>query len=280
MKIDPHTHTNHSDGTDSPAELMRNARSAGLDIIGLTDHDGTSGWDEAAAEVPECGVGLLRGMEMSCVREGITVHLLSYLHDPDDADLIEACRKTIDSRENRAQAMVTRLSKDFPITWENVLRFAPDEGPIGRPHIADALVASGAFENRGACFEYVLHPSSKYYVRHWSPDPVEATEMIRAAGGVPVIAHPRARKRQKLLPLEVIEEMIEAGLAGVEVFHRDHSPEDRDFMLKWAKDRDMLITGSSDYHGDGKPNRLGENTTPFEVIQEIEAQGKLDLIMP
>lgn len=258
---------------------MREAAEAGVDVLGLTDHDGTSGWDEAASMVAETGVSLLRGMEMSCSWHGITVHLLSYLHDPDDPALLEANRKVIESRQTRAQRMVERIAVDYPITWEDVVAATPpDAKTIGRPHIADALIRAGVFETRDQAFEYVLHPRGPYYCFLWSEDPIEAVLKVRAAGGVPVIAHPRAMKRQRMLPIQVIFDMVDAGLAGIEADHRDNPPRFQKFLREVAAERGLLVTGSSDYHGTGKPNRLAEHTTAPEVIQEIERQSKLDII--
>lgn len=293
LKIDLHTHSNHSDGTETPAQVMRQAQKAGLDVIALTDHDVTSGWEEAAAVVKETQVGLVRGMEISCAWQGITVHLLSYLHNPENPDLTQAHARTLSSRQGRAREMVESLSEDYPLTWEDVLAQAPQpngsltadtslavSGPIGRPHIADALVEKGCFPDRSACFDTVLHPRSRYYVKHWSLDPVEAVELVRAAGGVPVMAHPRARMRQKLLPTRAIIEMTKHGLAGLEVFHRDNSVADREFLIELACAYQLLITGSSDYHGTGKPNQLGEHLTKSSVLEKIAQQGELEVLLP
>ncbi|EEH63746.1 PHP domain protein [Gleimia coleocanis DSM 15436] len=280
VRIDLHVHSHLSDGTDTPTELMQKAQEANLDVIALTDHDITSGWEEAASQVQTTGVSLVRGMELSCAWQGITVHLLSYLHNPTTAALNEAQEKTINSRFTRAAEMVDRLAKDYEISWETVLEYAPAEGPVGRPHIADALVARGYFPDRSACFRQILHPTSPYYAKHWSLDPVEAVELVRAAGGVPVIAHPRARSRQKLLPTKVILEMATHGLAGVEIHHRDNSYADRDFLTEIASAYDLLVTGSSDYHGLGKPNQLGENLTKPSVLQAIAQQGELEVLTP
>lgn len=279
-RIDLHTHSNLSDGTDSPTQLMLKARAAQLEVIALTDHDITSGWAEAAAQVPHTGVSLVRGMEISCAWNGITVHLLSYLHRPDAPQLNQALADTLASRENRAYEIVEKISADYPLQWEDVLAQAPAGGPIGRPHIADALVSKGAFPNRSAVFESLLHPRSPYYVRYRSLDPVEAVELVRQAGGVPVIAHPRARKRQKLLPTRAIIEMARHGLAGVEVHHRDNASADKAFLLEIATAYNLLITGSSDYHGTGKPNQLGENLTKPAVLAAIAEQGELEVLHP
>ena len=192
VRIDPHTHSACSDGTDSPAELMARAAGSGLDVVGLTDHDTMAGWDEAASAVPVTGVTLLRGTEISCAADGITLHLLSYLHRGDDQALSEAFAHARTSRDTRAQRMVERLSEDYPITWEDVIVQSSGAHTIGRPHIADALVAAGSFPDRDAAFAGPLATGSPYYVIHWALDPVEACRLVRAAGGVPVAAHPRA----------------------------------------------------------------------------------------
>ena len=268
-RIDPHTHSAYSDGTDTPAQLLAIAAQAGLDAIALTDHDTTTGWDEASAAVADTGVSLIRGAEMSCSSSGITVHLLAYLFDPASPGLVDNFRRT---REN--------LSADYPITLDDVLAFAPEGGPVGRPHIADALVAAGAFPDRSAAFVKALHPSGPYYVHHWAPDPVDAVRCVREAGGVPVLAHPRARKRQRVLPEAVIADMAAAGLFGIERDHRDHAPEDRADVERIAREMGLAVFGSSDYHGTGKPNRIGENTTDPQVIAEVIAQGAIEVVEP
>ena len=279
-RIDPHTHSAYSDGTDTPAQLLAIAAQAGLDAIALTDHDTTAGWNEAVTAVPASGVSLIRGAEMSCSASGITVHLLAYLFDPTNPGLVENFRRTREDRETRAQRMVANLAADYPITWEDVVSFVPVGGPVGRPHIADALVAAGSFPDRSAAFVEALHPSGPYYVHHWAPDPVEAVRCVRQAGGVPVLAHPRARKRQRLLPEATIADMTAAGLFGIERDHRDHGPEDRADVERIARELGLAMFGSSDYHGTGKPNRIGENTTDPQVIAEVIAQGTIEVIEP
>ncbi len=281
IHIDPHTHSSCSDGTETPTELMEAARAAGLDVIGLTDHDTIVGWDEAAAAVESTGISLLRGSEISCSRDGITVHLLGYLFDWENVPLAEVFERTRESRVGRARRIVENLSADYPITWEMVQSFGPvDGGPIGRPHIADALVSIGAFPDRSAAFVKVLHPSGPYYVHHWAPDPVDAVGLVRAAGGIPVLAHPRARMRQRLLPEAVIDEMAQAGLFGIERDHRDQTEADRVEVDRIAARLALKETGSSDYHGSGKPNRLGENLTSEDVLRSIEEQGHLEVLRP
>ncbi len=281
VRIDPHTHSSCSDGTDTPAQLVAAAARAGLDVVGLTDHDTTAGWAEAAAAVDRAGVALLRGTEISCAADGVTLHLLSYLHRPDDPGLLAAFERARDSRATRAHKMVERLSDDFPITWHDVLSQAEGSVTVGRPHIADALVAAGAFPDRSAAFAGPLSAQSPYYVHHWALDPVEACTLVRAAGGVPVAAHPRAGRRQRrLVPEETFAAMAEAGLAALEVYHRDHDAAERAAALALAQRLGLGASGSSDYHGAGKPNRLGENLMPETLLRQVLAEGALDLVVP
>ncbi|PHP51756.1 PHP domain-containing protein [Actinomyces ruminis] len=281
MRIDPHTHSSYSDGTDTPAALMAAAAREDLDVVGLTDHDTTEGWAEAAAAVPRTGVTLLRGAEISCSADGVTLHLLAYLFDPDYGPLAEALTAARQSRSNRTRYMVERLAVDYPITWEDVLAQAADAVTIGRPHIADALVAAGSFPNRSAAFAGPLATSSPYYVHYWALDPVEACRLVREAGGVPVAAHPRAAKRQRrLVPDATFARMAEAGLAAIEVDHRDHDPAQREQARALARELGLGVSGASDYHGDGKPNRLGENLMPPALLEQIVAEGALPLIAP
>lgn len=198
-RVDLHTHSVESDGTDSPADVLRAAARAGVDVVGLTDHDTVRGWDEATSAVAETGVALLRGAEISTQSRGISVHLLSYLHDPDEPELAAEMERSRASRLHRAETMVERIAEDYPITWELVRAQAAEGATIGRPHIADALVAVGAMPDRTTCFETVLSVHGPYYVPYHAPDVVEAVAMVRGAGGVPVMAHPRAGARGRVV---------------------------------------------------------------------------------
>ncbi|MCZ2404017.1 PHP domain-containing protein [Paenarthrobacter sp. Z7-10] len=271
MRIDLHTHSNISDGTQPPAMLMAAARDAGLDVLALTDHDTTLGWAEAAAAVASTGVALLPGMEVTCrTAEGISVHLLCYLHDPGFAGLLEEITKAKDARHSRARRMVERLAEDYPLNWDDVTQHVAPGATMGRPHIADALVAAGVVEDRTEAFANILTSHSRYYVSHYAPDPVLAITLIRAAGGVPVFAHPVASARGRVVGEQTFGDMISAGLLGVEVDHRDNPEEGRAWLRGLAAEHDLIITGSSDYHGRGKPNRLGENLTSPESLARIE----------
>jgi len=271
VRIDLHTHSYASDGTQSPADVISSAAEAGLDVVALTDHDTTSGWDEAAAAASRLGVALVRGVEISCQHEGISIHLLGYLHDPQAPGLLKELDRSRESRETRAQRIVDLLSRDFSLTWDDVLEQMQPGTTMGRPHIADALVAKGIVPTRGAAFDDHLKRGSRYYASHYAPDAVTAVRLVREAGGVAVMAHPFASVRGRIVDDEVIEAMAAAGMAGLEARHRDHTGRQVRHGLELAAALDLMVTGSSDYHGTGKDNLLGENMTDPVVLQQIEA---------
>ena len=274
MRIDLHAHSNVSDGTETPADVMASAAREGLDVVALTDHDSTDGWAEASLAAVQFGVALVPGMEVSCrTEQGISVHLLSYLHDPAHAGLLEEITKAKDARLTRAERMVTLLAEDYPLSWDDVIHHVAPGATLGRPHIADALVAAGVVSDRSEAFTSILTSHSRYFVQHYAPEPALAVELVRAAGGVPVFAHPVASSRGRVVGERTYREMIDAGLAGLEVDHRDNSEEGREFLRGLAARHGLLITGSSDYHGTGKPNRLGEYLTAPEVFAQIEELG-------
>jgi 3',5'-nucleoside bisphosphate phosphatase len=273
VAIDLHTHSTASDGTEAPSVVVQRAVEAGLTTVALTDHDTTLGWDEAADAARAHGIRLVRGIEVSCRRRGRSIHLLAYLPDPADAELVAELERARDSRDTRLDRMVGLMAADgIPVTVESV-RAEVDEGATaGRPHIADALVTAGVVEHRDEAFARWLGNDGPYYVGHYAPDPVRAVELVRAAGGVPVIAHPWSRTRGRVLEDALVEEMAAAGLAGLEVRHRDHDPEAVRHLSALARSLGLLATGSSDYHGEGKLNRLGEHTTDPAVLEAIEGQ--------
>jgi len=271
MIIDLHTHSTASDGTETPAELVRSAAAAGLEVVALTDHDTTRGWAEAAEAAPS-GLTLLPGAEISCVHDGVSLHLLAYLFDPGHVELAEEMAAALDDRVPRAKAIVAKLADGgYPITWEALLEQVPDGATVGRPHIADTLVALGVVTDRTEAFDTLLHDGSEFFVGHYYVDALRAIGLVREAGGVPVFAHPAAVKRGTTVTDDGIRAMAAAGLAGLEVDHRDNPPEARSHLRGLAADLGLLVTGASDYHGTGKPNRLGENTTDPAVLEQLLA---------
>ncbi|MFC1412736.1 PHP domain-containing protein [Streptacidiphilus sp. N1-12] len=272
MRIDLHTHSNASDGTDSPAELVRNAAAAGLDVVALTDHDSVTGYAEAVQALPS-GLTLVTGAELSCHVEGISMHMLAYLFDPEHPEFTRERDLVRTDRFRRAEAMVERCrALGAPITWDQVQRIAGD-GAVGRPHVASALVQAGVVPSVDAAFtkDWVAN-GGRADVRKREFDPFEAVRLVRAAGGVTVFAHPGAHKRGRTVSDQVIADLAAAGLGGVEVDHADHDGPTRERLRGLAADLGLLATGSSDYHGDRKAIRLGAETTAPEVYQALVAQ--------
>lgn len=282
VKIDLHTHSTKSDGLDTPALLMQNAKAAGLDIVALTDHDTVKGWDEGRKEAQRLGLGFVPGIEVTSVSDverfgkkiRISVHLLAYLPDPDHQALEIVLGDTVATREARGRAIVEKLSEAIPITWEMVMDHLEKGATIGRPAIADTLVTMGLVADRSEAFDYYLATDGPFYVSHSTVSTLDAIGLIREAGGVPVIAHPLKGVGPDTdpedLPMSDFELMIEKGLLGIEVYHRDVPETARKWLLELASKHDLVVTGSSDYHGlEGKPNRLGENSTSSEMLDRI-----------
>ncbi|MBC2900658.1 PHP domain-containing protein [Streptomyces cupreus] len=269
MRIDLHTHSTASDGTDSPAELVRNAAAAGLDVVALTDHDTTRGYAEAIAALPE-GLTLVTGAELSCRIDGISMHMLAYLFDPEEPALLAERELVRDDRVPRAKGMVAKLNElGVPVTWEQVLRIAGD-GSVGRPHVATALVELGVVPTVGDAFtQDWLADGGRAFVEKHETDPFEAIRLIKGAGGVAVFAHPAAAKRGRTVPESAVAELAAAGLDGIEVDHMDHDPDTRARLRGLGKELGLLMTGSSDYHGSRKTCVLGEYTTDPDVYGEI-----------
>ncbi|QEU92001.1 PHP domain-containing protein [Streptomyces kanamyceticus] len=269
MRIDLHTHSTASDGTDTPAELVANAAAAGLDVVALTDHDTTRGY-AAAIEALPAGLTLVTGAELSCRLDGVGLHMLAYLFDPEEPELARERELVRDDRVPRAKAMVGKLQAlGVPVTWEQVARIAGD-GSVGRPHVAEALVELGVVPTVSDAFtpEWLADGGRAYAGKH-ELDPFDAIRLVKAAGGVTVFAHPAAAKRGQVVPEAAIARLAAAGLDGIEADHMDHAPETRARLRGLAADLGLLATGSSDYHGSRKTCVLGEFTTDPEIYGEI-----------
>lgn len=269
---DLHLHSDWSDGTEPPADVMLAAHREGLRCVALTDHDTTEGWAEAAEAATSLGMTFLPGMELSARHEWRSVHVLGYLFDPDDERIRALTSRIRDSRLTRARTMTDRISRDYDVEWADIVAQTIDGATVGRPHIADALVAKGLVRDRGEAFAGILHPRSDYYVDLYAPDPVAAVAAIAGAGGVPIIAHPAGRAG--LLPVDLTERMLEAGLAGFELGHRENVEPALGRLRRLVEREDLIVTGSSDYHGVGKPNVPGENTTSVAMIARIIERGR------
>jgi len=266
---DLHLHSNHSDGTEPPAEVMRQAHAHGIRTAALTDHDRTTGWREAGDAAVALGMTFLPGMEFSAKHEWRSVHVLGYLFDPDDPDLVAETDRIRSDRVGRAERIVRSIGRDYELVWDDVLEQTTPDATVGRPHIADALVARGIVRDRSEAFDGILHPREGYYEPHYAPDPLTAVRLITRAGGVAVIAHPVTAGRDRMMPLSYFERLIGEGLAGFEIDHRENTADGKRLLRDIAARHDLIVTGSSDYHGAGKPNRPGENTTADEMVARI-----------
>ena len=269
--IDLHTHTTFSDGTDTPTQLINKALAAGITTIALTDHDSISGWQEATTALRP-GIALVPGAEVSCqTPDGISVHILGLLFDPSNTELINTLEKTRENRFGRMEKIIAKINEaGIDITMSEVLEQLSDGATLGRPHLADALVKKGVVASREEAFTQMLHNHSKYYVSHYSPTPEAVIKLIKGAGGVSVIAHPMASHRGRTISLDTFGSLIQAGLDGVEVDHRDHSPQEKTQLIELARESKLVMTGASDYHGNGKLNLLGEYTTEPAQWQNLE----------
>lgn len=273
MRIDLHAHSNRSDGTDTPAELVRNAAEvARLDVVALTDHDATTGWHEAQVEADRVGIRLVRGIEISTRYQGESVHLLGYEFDPEHPALVAELRRVLDGRDNRLPDVLRKLAgHGIDITLEDVAAQSGDAAASGRPHIADAMVAKGYIAHRDEAFNGWLNTGGRAYVDRYSAPLVTAVELLKDAGGRAVVAHPWSRGSDRVLTVDAFERLKAAGLDGIEVDHNDHGEPARERLRAIAADLDLVVTGSSDYHGTGKSDafHLGANLTAPDQLDRL-----------
>ena len=272
MRIDLHTHSDRSDGTESPAALVRRAHDEGIDVLGLTDHDTTEGWAEAAEEAARTGVALVRGIEVSCTFAGSGVHLLAYLPDPTHPALAAELQRVLDGRNSRLPATLERLRAiGIEIDVHDVRAVAGETAAMGRPHVADALVALGVVADRNEAFDRYLGPQGPGYVHRYAADLETLIGTVADAGGVSVLAHPWAsRHDHSALDERGIRLLRDTGLSGVEVDHEDHDEPTRAELRALAERLDLVVTGASDHHGTGKvAHDLGCNVTAPEQLDRL-----------
>jgi len=271
--IDLHTHSLASDGTDTPGDLINKAHASGISVLGLMDHDTVAGWDEAINYLRP-GMSLVLGSEISCqTLDGVSVHMLGMLFDRENSALAETLAKTRDNRLTRMNRIIDRLNEaGYEISIEEVLAQLAPGATLGRPHLADALIAKKLVSSRDEAFAELLHNNSKYYISHYSPTPEDAIKLIKQAGGVAVIAHPLASLRGRTVSIDSFKSMVDAGLDGIEISHRDQSEDERELLRQVVSQYDIIATGSSDYHGNGKLNQLAEFTTKPEDFEALEAR--------
>jgi 3',5'-nucleoside bisphosphate phosphatase len=271
--IDLHTHSHRSDGTDSPAELIRHATEASLHVVALTDHDTADGWDEAREAAVSFELRLVPGMELSCRYNDVGVHLLAYEVDPTFSPLAKQLEQIIAGRASRLPTMLARLREvGVELTEYDVARAAGSASATGRPHVADAMVALGIVRDRSEAFSRYLAWGRPGYVRRYATELTEMIDLVRQAGGVSVIAHPWSRGSRRVLTAAAFGALADAGLTGVEVDHLDHNRESRARLRSIANDVGLVVTGGSDYHGAGKLDHpLGAETTAPDQFERLLA---------
>lgn len=277
---DLHCHTVFSDGTETPDSLVQNARVIGLEGVAITDHDTTAGWQQAQNAARAKHIPLLRGTEITAVDDGVSVHMLAYQYNPRSRHICELFAATRQSRLERTKRMTERIARDYPISWQLVREQVKegDQTTIGRPHIADALVAAGVYPNRSAAFAGIVSTASPYYIPTPSPTTRQIVRAVNDAGGVSVIAHAADPSRNtRLLTDAQIEALADEGLDGLEIWHRGNPEPERQRLLGLAKRCHLLVTGGSDWHGAGKPNALGENLTDSATVEQIVRRGAIEL---
>jgi predicted metal-dependent phosphoesterase TrpH len=270
-RIDLHVHSTASDGTLTPPEVMVAAADAGLDVVALTDHDTTGGWAAAEGALPD-NLTLVRGAELSCrwygVEPAIPLHLLAYLFDPTEPELVAELTRVRAARDVRAERIVDLLRADgIDVTWDEVRDYAAG-GTVGRPHIAQALIRRGLVATTSEAFA-PRWLGERYRLPKEDTEVFEALRLVLGAGGVPVFAHPRATRRGRVVPDSLIVEMAAAGLFGLEADHPDHSVEERAHVRALAESLGLVVTGSSDFHGAHKTVRLGARLTAPDALDRI-----------
>ncbi|MCF7551108.1 PHP domain-containing protein [Pseudonocardia sp. WMMC193] len=278
--IDLHTHSTVSDGTDTPEELVAAAAAAGIDVLALTDHDTTGGWSRAAAVLP-AGMRLVRGAEFSCVsptgrpetpgdRATVSVHLLGYLFDPEHPAIVAEQERLVGERVERLRKMARNVAADYPqLDADRVFDLVPEGTTPGRPHLGQALMRAGVVGSVNEAFAEILKTGSKYYEPKTDTPVERAVQMIVDAGGVPVFAHPLARKRGRVIETSVLADLAKLGLAGVEVDHPDHAPQDRELLRGVAAELGLVATGSSDYHGTNKSTPIAAESTAPDALEDL-----------
>ncbi len=272
---DLHTHTVMSDGTTTIEHNVEVAVALGLEGLGVTDHDTTAPFEGAVAAAAGTGLDVVLGTEFSAEEDGSSVHVLGYWIDPAHQPLQDEMERLRNERYRRAEQIVEKFrALGVEVSFDRVRELA-GEAPIGRPHIAKAVLETGAVADTQEVFDRYLADGGAAYVPKYAVDPVAAVELIRAAGGVAVVAHPglySARSRaddRRGMEDATIEAMAAAGMGGIEAHHPDHTEEERARFADLAAGLGLVVTAGSDFHGEAKALALGEATTPRHVVEAL-----------
>jgi predicted metal-dependent phosphoesterase TrpH len=268
-RIDLHTHSIESDGTNTIAANVELARERGLQGLAITDHDTTAGYGAAEASTEGTDLAWIPGIEFSAEHDGASLHVLAYWADPAYPPLVAELRKLTDTRLRRGELIVEKLQElGYDISFERVREIAGD-ALIARPHIAQAMVEAGIVPTEKEAFNRFISDDGIAYVPKHALAPMEALRLIGEGGGVCVLAHPAMWKGNGAVPDALIEEMAAAGMGGLEVDHPDQDPEQRAHYRALAERLDLVPTGGSDCHGARYDYRLGCESTPGELVGEL-----------
>jgi predicted metal-dependent phosphoesterase TrpH len=263
---------------------MADAAQARLDVVALSDHDTLHGLDEARLGASENGLTLVPALELSAQvidnypgAKPRSVHLLGYCVDPRHLELVAEMERIRAHRDDRLRLMVEKLGEDFDISWDEVSAGISPGATPGRPHIAQVMINRGFLVDTDEAFAGPLRADGPYHVPHYAPRLHRAIEIIADSGGVPVLAHPYTGARSGAVDhtqavdkiLGDYEKLVDLGLKGLEIDHRENTEPGKALLRRVAKEFDLIVTGSSDYHGDKKQNQLGENLTTEANYQRI-----------
>ena len=281
MLIDLHSHTNESDGSASPPELLDIARRVGVGILAITDHDTLAGYDRALPIATAAGIDLICGIELSAKLNGHSAHLLGYfLKDGELRAFREWIKELQSSRRERNIRLAARLRElGIDLTIEEAE--ARGRAITGRPHFAQLIVEKGYAATIQEAFDQYLDAAAPGYVQRKEPEFFDAIKEVRKAGGIASLAHP-VRLRSDVA--EVLPQLSESGLNAIEAYHTDHTPADTQLFLSLAKRYDLLVTGGSDFHGTAKPDvelgkgRGGNLQIPSDLVEQLRKACKADAL--
>jgi len=273
--IDLHTHSNKSDGSMSPVELIDEAKKVGLSAIALTDHDTIDGLDEAIKHGNEIGIKVIPGVELSCEYNGKDVHIVGLFIDQHNKEFNSQLRAFVDSRDIRNKKMCQKLTDaGMPVIYEEMVEMYGDS-VLTRAHYARYMLEKGYIKSLSEAFERYIGDHSPYYIPREKVTPKQGVELILSAGGIPILAHPILYKLGKEAMDNLVSSLKEYGLVGIEAIYSTYTSADERYIREIAKRYSLLISGGSDFHGAAKPGLnlgtgYGKLYVPLEVLNKLE----------
>lgn len=268
MLVDFHTHSTNSDGTKNVSEILCSAKMKQLKVISITDHDNIDGQSRALNESQTYNINYITGVEISCDHEN-TLHMLGYDINIDNLEIVSFLNRMLEHRNRRNKEIVSRLIKlGMKVTLEEIENEANGVS-IGRPHIARVLLGKGYVDSLEEAFEKYIGEKGKAYVERFRFTTDESIEMIKKSGGLAVLAHPLSLKLSPNELMMKIDELVNQGLAGMEVFYKGYTEEVVETLLDIARKYNLLCTGGSDFHGDNKPGLKMGVEVPDHFVEEL-----------